>query len=131
MKKLFLSLLVVSILTSCKNEKQTETSINLEENEELIYLKGEFVHYGDAAVLQTQNDIYGVIVTDKMLELNKQAGQYKKADTDMVQVEVRGKVSNENHDKILWENKLEIVEILSVSPPEEEEENNIVKLGEK
>ena len=33
----------------------------------------------------------------------------------MLQVEIRGKITNEKHDKILWENKVEIVEILKCS----------------
>ena len=35
----------------------------------------------------------------------------------MVQVEIRGKITNKKDDKILWENKVEIVEILNVKQP--------------
>jgi len=45
----------------------------------------------------------------------------------MVSVEVRGIISTKENPKILWENKLEIVEIISISTAEETE--NILKLG--
>jgi hypothetical protein len=45
----------------------------------------------------------------------------------MVIVEVRGIISTKENPKILWENKLEIVEIISISTAEETE--NILKLG--
>ena len=47
----------------------------------------------------------------------------------MIPVEIRGKITNKKDDKILWENKVEIVEILNVSEPKPEE-NNVVKLGQ-
>ena len=45
----------------------------------------------------------------------------------MVSVEVRGIISTKENPKILWENKLEIVEIISISTAEETE--NTLKLG--
>ena len=45
----------------------------------------------------------------------------------MVSVEVRGIISTKENPKILWANKLEIVEIISISTAEETE--NILKLG--
>ena len=45
----------------------------------------------------------------------------------MVNVEVRGIISTKEDPKILWEKKLEIVEIISISPAKETE--NILKLG--
>ena len=63
-----------------------------------------------------------------MHELNKQAEVYKKVPTDMVQVEIRGKITDKKDEQILWEQKVEIIEILKVSPPKDEE-NDVVKLG--
>jgi len=48
----------------------------------------------------------------------------------MVQVEIRGKVTNKKDDKILWDNKVEIVEIINVKPALKEEDN-VIKLGNK
>jgi hypothetical protein len=137
MKKIIILLLSVSVFTSCKNNSKSETQevLNSSTKEQttqqdngLMHLKGAFVYYDGAAVLQTPNEIYGVLITDKLEELQKQVQDYKSAPTDMVNVEVKGKVSNQKDEKILWENKLEIVEILNISPASTEE-NNVIKLG--
>ena len=113
MKKAFILLVCFIAILSC-------------EKGEII--KGQFVLYEDASVLQTDSVIYGVIINRKAHKLNKQAEQYKKEPTDMVPVEIRGKITNKKDDKILWENKVEILEILNVSAPKPEG-NNVVKLG--
>jgi len=124
MKKTFFIALVLAAFISCKNENK----ITGEQSEALILLKGNFVYFDGAAVLQTSNEIYGVLVTEKMEELNIRAETYKSEPTDMVHVEIKGKVTNQKNDKILWENKVEIVEIVSVKAAPKEE-NNVVKLG--
>ena len=138
MKKAVFIILTLTAFVSCKNDtksnqkEETTSSGDSEktakQSDGLTLLKGEFVYYGDAAVLQTHAEIYGVLVTDKMLELNKLAEKYKTEPTDMVQVEIRGKITNQKDDKILWENKVEIVEILNVQSASKEY-NNVVKLG--
>ncbi|GAA3595486.1 hypothetical protein Q4Q39_07495 [Flavivirga amylovorans] len=112
MKKAFFIAILLAVFISC-------------EKGEII--KGEFVYYDGAAVLQTQDEIYGVLVTDKMHELNKKAEAFKSEPTDMVPVEIRGRITNKKDEKILWENKVEIVEILNVTAPKKED-NNVVKL---
>jgi len=137
MKKIILITLVLTALTSCKNDTKSENteiiSVDSEErtakqSDGLTLLKGEFVYFDGAAVLQTHSEIYGVLITDKLDALNKEAKQYKTEPTDMVQVEVRGKITNQKDDKILWENKVEIVEILTVKPTSRED-NDVIKLG--
>lgn len=126
MKNTILTMLCVLVLVSCKNEsKGNEPTIGAEgpektakQNDGLTLLKGDFVFYKDAAVLQTHAEFYGVYITDKMHELNEMVQQYKNADTDMVPVEIRGRISTEKHETILWPNKVEIVEILNVSEPQ-------------
>jgi ABC-type uncharacterized transport system auxiliary subunit len=138
MKKVLVLLFCIAAFLSCKNEKKTENEVisvdsqekTAKQNDGLTLLKGEFVFYKDAAVLQTHADIYGVFITDKMHELNKLAEAYKKTPTDMVNVEIRGKITNKKDEKILWEHKVEIVEILNVMPISSKE-NNVVKLGEE
>jgi hypothetical protein len=137
-KTFFIAILALTIATSCKNDSKSEkqdieSSIepNLrtkKQSDGLTLLKGEFVYYDGAAVLQTHAEIYGVLLTDKLEELNKKAKQYKTEPTDMVLVEVRGKITNKKHDKILWDNKVEVIEILNVKPSPKEK-NNIIKLG--
>ena len=140
MKKVFILCVCLSTIFSCKKDVKsqnseetvvTEASEKTEKQSDgLTLLKGEFVYYDGAAVLQTHAEIYGVLITDKLEALDKQAQQYKEEPTDMVQVEIRGRITNEKDDKILWENKVEIKEILNVSPIKSEDKN-IVKLGNK
>ncbi|NNC49656.1 MAG: hypothetical protein HKO01_03875 [Flaviramulus sp.] len=138
MKKILILFLTISAFLSCKNDAKSEQKEEIissddsdrteKQSDGLTLLIGEFVFYEGAAVLQTRTNIYGVFITDKMLELNNMAKKFKTEPTDMVTVEIRGKISNEKDDKILWENKVEIIEILNVKPASKEDKN-IVKLG--
>lgn len=137
MKKLLFIVFISIALISCKNDKKSENQeATVSESEErtakqndgLTLLKGDYVYHGGAAVLQTHSEIYGVLPTHKFNELNEKAKAFKTAPTDMVHVEVRAKITNQKHETILWENKVEIVEILNVKPVSEEK-NNIIKLG--
>ena len=122
MKKIVFIVLVLTAFISCKNESKSEDT--------LTTLKGDFVYFDGAAVLQTSDEIYGVLVTEKMEELNTKAQAYKIEPTDMVQVEVKGTITNQKDDKILWKNKVNIVEIINVRAIPKEE-NNVVKLGKE
>ncbi|MDO5972250.1 hypothetical protein Q4Q35_20825 [Flavivirga aquimarina] len=139
MKKAFLTAIILTALISCKkgtkSESLEDTVITADspektakQNDGLTLLKGDFVFYDGAAVLQTHTNIYGVLITDKMQELNKKAEAFKLKPTDMVPVAIRGKITNEKHEKILWDNKVEVIEILNVTAPKKED-NNVVKLG--
>ena len=138
MKKILILIVCLSAFISCKKDVKSnnseETIINdseartAKQSDGLTLLKGEFVYYDGAAVLQTQSEIYGVLITDKLEELQKQAEKHKSEPTDMVQVEIRGKITNQKDEKILWENKVEVVEILDVKPGTKEE-NKVIKLG--
>jgi len=108
MKKLVILLVCFSAILSCKNDAK-------EVKEELKTLKGNYVFYDDAAVLQTNSEIYGVFLTSKAQELNRLAEKHKAKPTDMVTVEVKVKITNKKDDKILWDNKAEIIEILKVN----------------
>ena len=130
MKKLILLLAIIAS-TGCKNDQKSEENVmpsedtNTTEKTEkqsdgLTLLKGEFVYYDDAAVLQTHAEIYGVLLINKFEDLKNRAEKFKTKPTDMVQVEVRGKITNEKHENILWDNKIEIFEILNVSKPNPE-----------
>ena len=134
MKKLIFITLILTASISCKNDSKSEQksvesdNTATSQNEGLTLLKGEFVYYDGAAVLQTPSEIYGVLLTNKFEELNNKAENFKTNPTDHVKVEIRGKITNEKHEKILWENKVEVVEIIDVKPGSKEE-NNIIKLG--
>jgi len=136
MKKIIYIALIFTAFISCKNDSKSEKTQTISADSEertakqsdgLTLLKGEFVYFDGAAVLQTNSEIYGVLVTDELEALNNQAKAYKTEPTDMVQVEIRGKITNQKDEKILWENKVEVVEIISVKASPKEE-NKVIKL---
>lgn len=136
MKKFIIVCILALSFASCKQEaKSTEETVETtkaktaNQNDGLTLLRGEFVYYSDAAVLQTPNQIYGVILNEKLDELNKQAEPFKKEATDFVMVEVRGKVQTKPEGEEGWENRVEIKDILKVSAVEKQVE--VVKLGSK
>lgn len=124
MKKAFLLLAIIAFV-SCKNDTKTEEKSTSEKTVErtekqsdgLTLLKGDFIYYGDAAVLQTHKEVYGVVIDDKMHELNTKVKAYKKEDTDMVPVEIRGKITSKPENEEGWPFRIEIKEILNVSKP--------------
>ena len=116
MKKVFFIALILTAFISCKKEGEI--------------LIGEFVYYADAAVLQTENEIYGVILNDKVDELNNKAKPFKKEPTDFVLVEIRGKITQKPKGEEGWDNQIEIKEILSVSALKTENDN-LIKLGKE
>ncbi|TYB78928.1 hypothetical protein [Bizionia myxarmorum] len=143
MKKLVALLVITLAFASCKNDsKMDEATTNSEsmdlndpnrtdkQNDGLTLLQGEFVYYADAAVLQTQQEVYGVVLDDKMTELNKLAQEYKKEATDYATVTIRGKVIPKPENEEGWPFRIEIKEILNVSASNPET-NNVVKLESK
>ncbi|WP_250433348.1 hypothetical protein [Hanstruepera flava] len=139
MKKLALLLLSLIVLISCKNDKKTEETKPIDvdspnrtekQSDGLTLLKGEFVYYADAAVLQTHREVYAVIIDDKMHELDKLAQQYKNEATDYVTVSIRGKITPKPTDEEGWPYRVAIKEILNVTASNPEA-NNVVKLESK
>ncbi|WP_194767317.1 hypothetical protein [Tamlana sp. I1] len=134
MKKLFFITLLLTVFVSCKNDSKSDVKDAENEisktysDDELTTIKGDFVYFDGAAVLQSHNKIYGVLMTSKAKELNTLAEKYKTEPTDLVQIEIKGKVTNQKDDVILWDNKVEIVEIINVKPAPKED-NKVVKLG--
>ena len=110
MKKVIFFLIVFGTLLGCKNE--TKSNYN---EDDLVLLKGDFILFDDAAILQTPTEIYGVFMTKKTQELNSKAQEFKTNPEDMVYVEVKGLISTADHDKIKWPKKLQIIEIIAVN----------------
>lgn len=134
MKKLFIILLATVSFSSCKNETKPEVSIeenqakSYDQNDGFITMKGEFVYYDNAAVFQTNSEIYGVVVDENMHQLETQVKPYKKEPTDMVPVTVRVKVSEKPEGEEGWQYRVEIKEILKVETPAENKED-VIKLS--
>ncbi len=138
MRKTILLALVLLAFISCKNDSKSNTEKEssadgpektVKQNDGLTLLKGDFIYFADAAVLQTHREVYGVVIDEKMHELNKQVQQYKIETTDMVTVEIRGKIIAKPKDEEGWPFRIEIKEILNVSKPKPED-NAVIKVGE-
>ncbi len=134
MKKFNLIIILVLVLLSCKNE--TKTEVNLEGNREksydqndgLITMKGEFVYYADAAVFQTSNEIYGVVIDENLQLLEKQVKPFKKEATDMVPVTIRVRKFEKAEGEEGWQYRVEIKEILKVEAPDPNKKD-VIKLA--
>lgn len=134
MREVGLIFTMVLVLFSCKNE--TQSKVNLEENRAKSYseddgfvtMKGEFVYYADAAVFQTSNQIYGVVIDENMHQLEAQVKAFKKESTDMVPVTVRVKKFEKAKGEEGWQYKVEIKEILKVEAPNPNRKD-IIKLS--
>ncbi len=136
MKKVIVTCLCLILFLSCKNDNKAATDNTKNENVDgrtakqsdgLTLLKGQFVYYADAAVLQTHREVYGVIVDDKMHELNDMVKRFKNESTDMVPVEIRGKIIPKPENEEGWPYRIKIEEILAVSKPKPES-NDVIKL---
>jgi len=143
MKKLIVVIFGITVMLGCKNEsekkaqpiddaqKEVSTDTNektLKQSDGLTLLKGEFLYMADAAVLQTHREIYGVVIDEKMHELNDLVAAFKKEPTDMIPVEIRGKIIQKPENEEGWNFRVEIKEILNVTKPNPDE-SDIIKLG--
>ncbi|WP_299126606.1 hypothetical protein [uncultured Winogradskyella sp.] len=135
MKKLVIILVLIVSVLACKNE--TKPEVNLEEqnraksydvNDGYITMRGEFVYYADAAVFQTSNDIYGVVIDENMHLLNETAKPFKTADTDGVMVTARVKKIKKPEGEEGWPFSLEIKEILKVEATKKSNKD-VIKLS--
>lgn len=142
MRNTMVLFLLFTAFFSCKEDSKSESdkdaskeasalkdNRSAKQNDGLIAVQGEFIYYADAAVLQTPSRIYGVVINDKMHELDKQAKPFKKEPIDMVRVTVRGRMFKKEENEEGWEDRFEIVEILKVSPPKPGD-NNTIKLSD-
>lgn len=137
MKKIILLLAVITFVGCKNNTKNEDTNTSNEDSEKtekqndgLTLLKGEFIFYADAAVLQTHQEIYAVVIDDKMRELNEQVQKYKTEITDMVPVEIRGKITPKPENEEGWAFRVEIKEILNVIKPNPDN-NEIITIGKE
>ena len=143
MKKVVALLIIFSVIISCKEDKKTDVDTTqddqtiiaddgktLKQGDGLIAIHGDFIYYADAAVLKTPTKMYGVVVNEKMQELQKQVEAFKKEDTDMIPVTIRGRMFKKDTNEEGWEDRIEIKEILKVLPPNPEA-NDVIKIGNK
>lgn len=105
MKNQLYFLLLLLGVAACSTPTKEKTEI----------VSGEFLFYSGAAVLNTGSEIYGVVIDDMLHELHAQTVPIQKDSFDMVQVYVKGVISdNPNSDG--WSKIVRVVEIDSVAP---------------
>ncbi|HNQ27335.1 MAG TPA: hypothetical protein PKL92_05385 [Aquaticitalea sp.] len=131
MKKYTILLFIVILAYGCKNDKNDqpaiEESVQTEANA-IKLMSGSFTYYADAAVFQTNNELYGVIENDQLTDLVVQAETLKEAPTDEVKVTLKVKVSKKPELEEGWENRIEIIEIVNVTKSNPKD-NSIITLG--
>lgn len=137
-KHIFIFLLSISVLSSCKNETKADKleyeigadgpEKTAKQEDGLTLFNGEFIFYEDAAVLQTGHEVYGVKIDDKMHELYQQGTPFRKEPTDGVRALVRGEIIPLPEGKEGWPFSIQIKEIISVKPLGDKA-NEVVKIG--
>ena len=121
------------IFSSCKNEEKAERQeidAEVTQDSSAVTVSGEFLYMADAAVLNTGSTVYGVVIDEKMHELDAQVKSWKKEAYDMVPVTVRGTISPKPAGEEGWPEWLTIQEIVSVSPPVANDDTIIIKSEE-
>jgi hypothetical protein len=126
--KNFVLIICLALFISCKTDKKEKETEVVKTSESLQVLKGAYLYYTDVAILQTPTEVYGVVLDDKAMALNKKVSSFKKLDTDMVPVEVKGNVIPKAEGEEGWPFKIQIKEILKVSMPIPENKD-IITLG--
>ncbi|PHR95764.1 MAG: hypothetical protein COA80_09965 [Leeuwenhoekiella sp.] len=106
MKTILVTLLAILFL-SCDSGTQPEQ------------VSGEFIYYADAAVLQVDESVYGVVLDEKADELIRQASGYKTNPEDFVQVILEVVKSPKPPKEEGWDTLVRIKNILAVSYPKE------------
>ena len=93
-------------------------------------MKGDFGYDANknAAVFQTGNDIYGVIVDDNMKALNEKLKPFKEDEYTSVPITVRVKRIKNSNKASLWTYNIEIKEILKVEAPDPNKDD-VIKLA--
>lgn len=109
MKKVFVLLFSVLVLSSCKNNEEPSQEDGVKE------ITADFIYFDDAAVLKGPDFIYGVKLDDKAKELSEKVAPVKKDEFDMVPVVVKGIVSKKEEGQDGWEEIVTITEIVNVS----------------
>ncbi len=121
MKQIILMLMLSAAIISCKNSEEKNMDAEQTTTEEatnadnLKAFKGDYIDSNGALVLMGNNFIYGVKRNEISDQLSKQVAAVKTNDYDMVNVVVRGIISENNDSDSEWEEVITIKEILRVS----------------
>ncbi|PHR10541.1 MAG: hypothetical protein COA40_13850 [Aequorivita sp.] len=130
MKKIILLLALSLSIFSCKNseEKKEETQeVTVDTVQKAQAYKGDFIDSNGVMVLMGNNFIYGVKRNSVSEQLSKQVAAIKQNDIDMVNVIVRGNVTENTDSESEWEEIITITEIMNVATKPSDE---VIKLNE-
>lgn len=127
MKKSLFLVFILMAFTGCKNDSKSPIVGDADRDDQLDVreLTGNFIYFDDAGVLQTKSELFGVIEDEKAQELIKRAEPLKDQPTDEVNVTLKVKVSEKPKHEEGWDNRVEIIEIITVTKVEEKNSNDI------
>jgi hypothetical protein len=113
-------MVILLITVSCKNKTDQSSVIPSETSvqKDLVTMRGDFIYHDGAAVLQTPNAIYGVVIDDQLESLRKQVEPYKSSDLEMVTVTVKAIRIPKPASEEGWPFRVEIKEVLKIEQPE-------------
>lgn len=128
MKRTLFLVFILMAFTGCKNDSKSP-NVGDEDQDQLDVreLTGNFIYFDDAGVLQTKSELFGVIEDEKAQELIKRAEPLKDQPTDEVHVTLKVKVTKKPKHEEGWDNRVEIIDIITVSKVEEKN-SNVIKL---
>ena len=112
--KILILFLLISFRCDSKQNKVVSNEVVETKNNDLIILSGDYVFYNNAAVLQTNKNVYGIIINEKVNELNEKLSSIKKDEFDFIPVILKGRLKNKDKNDEGWSVKLEITEIVEI-----------------
>ena len=96
--KVLVCLLIFNLGCTNSGSKMIDTIVETK-NDDQIILSGDFIFYNEAGVLQTTKKVYGIILNQKVQELNTIVDSIKKDEFDFVPVILKGKLHNKEKDQ--------------------------------
>ena len=112
--RILIFILLFSFSCDSKKDKGVSNKVVETKNNDLIILSGDYVFYNNAAVLQTNKNVYGIIINEKVDELNNKLSSIKKDEFDFIPVILKGRLKNKDKNDEGWSVKLEITEIVEI-----------------
>jgi uncharacterized protein YktB (UPF0637 family) len=117
--KVLIFVLFFSFSCDKKQDKIVSNKVVETKNNDLIKHSGDYVFYNNSAVLQTNKNVYGIIINEKVNELNDRLSSIKKDEFDFIPVILKGRLKNKDENDEGWSVKLEITEIVEIINKEE------------
>ena len=137
MKKFYITFTAVVFFFCSCIEKKENTTVYKKQTEEKRVIKfqkltGNYLYVNDlekgpAAVLQLDNEIYGVVLDSMTSKLNSMVEPLKQNETDMVFVTLLGQINKKPENDDGWPLRFKINEIVDVSLVVND--SSVVKIG--